>query len=221
MGGKMDYKYLIDLLDQKNYKIQTKKRKSHIIYQGSEQSHTYVLKEGIVKTSILQRDGRKFNLSYLKGPDIVSILKDEYSDTTDSPLSIRVESETASYYPVPRVEFWDIINENPKLQDFIKDYYRRNLNMAILRQRMMLMNGKIGAVSSFLYYMAREFGVEAQGGALIDLVITNDDLAAFCGISTPNSVNRILHKLKEEGIIQMEGKKILVRDQGYFKQYLI
>ncbi len=36
------------------------------MYYGLEQQDTYVLKEGIVKTSIILRDGREFNISYIK-----------------------------------------------------------------------------------------------------------------------------------------------------------
>ena len=52
------------------------------MYYGLEQQDTYVLKEGIVKTSIILRDGREFNISYIKGPDIISLLKDEVSQYT-------------------------------------------------------------------------------------------------------------------------------------------
>ena len=46
------------------------------MYYGLEQQDTYVLKEGIVKTSIILRDGREFNISYIKGPDIISLLNE-------------------------------------------------------------------------------------------------------------------------------------------------
>jgi CRP-like cAMP-binding protein len=54
------------------------------MYYGLEQQDTYVLKEGIVKTSIILRDGREFNISYIKGPDIISLLKDEVSQYTSA-----------------------------------------------------------------------------------------------------------------------------------------
>ncbi len=33
-----------------------------------------ILKEGVVKTSVIMRDGREFNFSYLKATDIVSFV---------------------------------------------------------------------------------------------------------------------------------------------------
>ena len=45
-----------------------KKRHTYLTYYGLEQQDTYVLKEGVIKTSIILRDGREFNISYIKAP---------------------------------------------------------------------------------------------------------------------------------------------------------
>lgn len=44
---------------------------------GHDQADIYILKDGIVKTSIILSDGREFNIMYLKGFDVLSLLKDE------------------------------------------------------------------------------------------------------------------------------------------------
>ena len=50
-----------------------------------------------MKTSIILRDGREFNISYLKAPNIISLLKDEVSQYTSAPFNVRVESESAVF----------------------------------------------------------------------------------------------------------------------------
>ncbi len=92
-----------------------------------EDSHTYILKEGTVKASVISNDGREFNLRYIKDLEIVSLLKDEYSQFIDSPYNIRVESEYAEFYRINRVRFWQNINQDPKLQHYVKEYYRYRL----------------------------------------------------------------------------------------------
>lgn len=59
-----------------------------------------------------------------------------------------------------------------------------------------------------------------RDGILIDLKITNDDIAGFCGISTRNSVNRILRGLRKEHVVRTVYNKILVLDVEYLKQYV-
>ena len=82
------------------------------------------------------------------------------------------------------------------------------------------MNGKNGAVCAFIYQLISLFGREVNNGILIDFQVTNDDIAGFCGISTRNSVSRILCELKKEGVIKIVNQKILILDIDYLKQYV-
>lgn len=216
----MNNSYLLSFLSQRNIPTITRKRHTYLTYHGLEQQYTYILKEGVVKTSIILKDGREFSIAYLKGPNIISLLRDEISSYTSAPFNVRVETEEATFYLIPRVEFWNYINNDRKLQDYVKEYYRLNLAEAIQRQQLMSMNGRTGAVCAFLYTLVHQFGKEYKNGWLIDFPVTNEDIAGFCGISTRNSVNRILHNLKEQGIIDIQNQKILVMDMLYMQQYV-
>ena len=183
----MGHEYLLEFLEKKDIPTVHKARHAYLTYYGFEQQSTYVLKEGVVKTSIILRDGREFNISYLKAPNIISLLKDEVSQYTSAPFNA---------------------------------YYREELSQAIYRQQLMTMNGKTGAVCAFLYLQIEPFGKKMKEGILIDFQITNDDIAGFCGISTRNSVNRILRGLRENGVISVENQKILIKDKEYLEQYM-
>ena len=61
---------------------------------------------------------------------------------------------------------------------------------------------------------------KVKKGILIDFQVTNDDIAGFCGISTRNSVNRILRGLREQNVISMVYQKILILDVDYLKQFV-
>ena len=130
----MGSNYLIKFLEEKDVPTVTKKRHTYLTYYGLEQQDTYVLKEGVIKTSIILRDGREFNISYIKGPDIISLLKDEVSQYTSAPFNVRIESDTAVFYRIPRVLFWEYVNQDTNLQDYVNSYYRNKLSEAILRQ---------------------------------------------------------------------------------------
>lgn len=107
-----------------------------------------------------------------------------------------------------------------ELVEYVNTYYRKKLSETISRQELMTMNGKNGAVCAFIYYLVTIFGKEARDGILIDLKITNDDIAGFCGISTRHSVNRILRGLREEHVIRTLYNKIMVLDVEYLKQFV-
>ena len=99
--------------------------------------------------------------------------------------------------------FWSYVNQDQKLQDYVNAYYREKLTEAIFRQQLMMMNGKTGAICSFLYQLIHLFGRKVEAGILIDFQITNDDIAGFCGISTRNSVSRILCELKRKASLRL------------------
>lgn len=173
-----------------------------------------------MKVSVLMRDGREFNIAYLKGFDILSMFKDAVVDCKFSSLMIRVESDEASFYCVSKELFNQLLNEHTELVEYVNTYYRKKLSETISRQELMTMNGKNGAVCAFIYYLVTMFGKEARDGILIDLKITNDDIAGFCGISTRHSVNRILRGLREENVIRTLYNKIMVLDVEYLKQFV-
>lgn len=194
-------------------------RKRRHTFLKMDDENVYILKEGVVKVSVLMRDGREFNIAYLKGFDILSMFKDAVVDCKFSSLMIRVESEEASFCLVSREDFSRAVKRDEKLKEYVEAYYRENLQRALYRQKCMTMNGKSGAIYAFLYNLISLFGKENEEGILIDMQVTNDDIAGFCGISTRNSVNRILRGLREENVIRIVDNKILILNADYLKPY--
>ena len=212
-------KYLIDFLEKENTPIIKKKKHMYLAYRGLEQAYTYVLIDGVVKTSIIMKDGREFNLEYVTPVDIVSLVRDEVSNYTSAPFNVRIESDEATFYRIPRIKFWEYVRDDKHLQDYIREYYRNKLSETIESLQYMTMNGKKGAVCSFLYKLMNQFGVEVEDGILIDFNVTNEDIAGFCGISTRNSVNRIIHDLKEEGVVEIHNQKLTILGKAYLEEF--
>ena len=148
---KLDNTALTNYLEQKKFPIVSKEYKKYLLYEGIQDHHVYILKSGVIKTSVVSRDGREFNLEYINELEVVSLLKDEYSQFIDAPFNIRIESEKAELYQIDRVEFWKDINQNRELQIYVKNYYRERLMKSMKRTQQMLMNGKFGAVCSQIY----------------------------------------------------------------------
>lgn len=212
--------FVLDFFEGKNLTTIEKKKHSYLMIDGHDQDDIYILKDGIVKTSIILNDGREFNIMYLKGFDVLSLLKDEIKKVTSTSFHIRIESDTAVFYRVNRKLFSKFLSENKELRDYMDAYFRKKLSEAIYRQQLMTTNGKYGAVCAFIYHLIPLFGRKTKKGIFIDLQITNDDIAGFCGVSTRNSVNRILRGLRQQGVITMAYHKILVLDVNYLKKFI-
>ena len=202
--------YLLQHLQQWGYTVDERPHHAYLAYCGLDQMFTYVLAKGIVKTSIILKNGKEFNIAYLKGPSIISLLRDEFSTFTSAPFNIRVESDRAFFYKVPRVEFWENLNRDPGLQQYVKDYYRARWNESIRNQQLLAMNSKRGVICGFFLNLAEQFGHPVEGGTLIEIVVPYEDIAGFCGISTRNSVNRIISDLRKDGLISIQERHVLI-----------
>ncbi|KRL05893.1 Crp/Fnr family transcriptional regulator [Liquorilactobacillus oeni] len=199
-----DIDYLVHFLKSKQILTITKKYHTYLTFHGLKAASVFILKEGIIKTSVILQDGREFNISYINQPDVISLLHDEALQYDEQPFNVRIESETAAFYQINRVKFWQYVNANPQLQNYVKQYYRHRLSENFSRLQRLTMNGKLGALANFLRDIALKFGRKLPNSSkiLIDFYVTNEDIAGFCGIANHTSVSRMMRKLKDEGIIE-------------------
>ncbi|BAV02515.1 Crp/Fnr family transcriptional regulator [Lactococcus formosensis] len=212
--------YLLRLLEEKEVNVVTQRRHSYVMYQGIESDYVYILKEGVAKISNIMRDGREFNIAYVTEPDFVSLLEEKQETGISALFNVRVESEEASFYRVQRQEFWKWVMSDLTLFRIVDDFYQRRLTMNLELLQKMTINGKKGAVCACINSLINEFGIKKRNGILIDFPVTNEDIAGFCGISTRNSVNRIIRDLKTEEIIDIIDNRIMVYNSEYFEDYI-
>ena len=134
---------------------------------------------------------------------------------------MRVESEEAELYKIVRDQFWADVNRDRLLQDYVKEYYRRNLMDTMKKMQQMLMNGKFGAVCTQINELYETFGIKTTDGVLIDFEVTNEEIARFCGITSASSVNRMMQKLRESGALKSVDRKLLVTDIDFIRENII
>lgn len=90
----MNCDYVLQYLEKTEVPIVSKKNHD-IIMCGLEKM--IFLKEGVVKVSSILEDGREYNITYAKGPDLLSLMCDTLREDVAYRIRIRVESEEASF----------------------------------------------------------------------------------------------------------------------------
>ncbi|MDN3015102.1 Crp/Fnr family transcriptional regulator [Paenibacillus sp. BSR1-1] len=189
-------------------------RDSFLFQEGMVAEELYVIISGKIQISKITSDGRELSLRICGENDICG----ELTLFTDSPkylLSAKVleEGEIAA---IKKDVIESEIFQNSKLAfEFMKwmsDHFRKTQT----KFRDLVLNGKRGALFSTLIRMTNSYGVEKGNGILIDLPLTNQELANFCGTSR-ESTNRILSDLKKENIISVKKGKITILDLQYLK----
>ena len=76
-----------------------------------------------------------------------------------------------------------------------------------------------GRVAKKLLELAAAHGVQRPEGTLLDLPLTQEELANMVGV-TRESVNRQLSTLRRLGVIAREGRRFLIRDGEALRRYM-
>ena len=189
-------------------------RDCFLFQEGMKAEELYIIASGKVQISKITSDGRELSLRICGENDICG----ELTLFTDNPrylLSAKVLEE-GDVYAIKKDVIETEIFQNSKLAfEFMKwmsDHFRKTQT----KFRDLVLNGKRGALLSTLIRMTNSYGVHKENEILIDLPLTNQELANFCGTSR-ESTNRILSDLKRDHIISMKKGKISILDLQYLK----
>lgn len=80
-----------------------------------------------------------------------------------------------------------------------------------------------GLDQEYVYVLVSGVVKTCEGGSLITLDMTNEDIAQLCGISSRSSVNRILRGFREKGIVSMRerGTRIVINEKERLERYVM
>jgi len=206
----IEIKELLNFADRTIYA----KKGTYLFQEGMEAEELYLILSGKVQISKVTKDGRELALRICGQNDICG----ELTLFTESPryLLSALLLEDAEIVAIKKEIIEKEIFQNPSLAfEFMKwmsDHFRKTQT----KFRDLVLNGKKGALFSTLIRMTNSYGVKQSDGILIDLPLTNQELANFCGTSR-ESTNRILNDLKREEVISTKKGKIIIHDLDFLK----
>lgn len=189
-------------------------RGTYLHQEGMDAEEVYIILSGKVQISKVTSDGRELSLRICGANDICG----ELTLFTENPkylLSAKVIEEGEVAAIRKDVLEREIFKDSTLAFEFMKwmsDHFRKTQT----KFRDLVLNGKRGALFSTLIRMSNSYGVQQKEGILIDLPLTNQELANFCGTSR-ESTNRILSELKRDKIISVKRGKISILNLQYLK----
>ncbi|RSK27931.1 Crp/Fnr family transcriptional regulator [Bacillus sp. HMF5848] len=204
---------LKELLQSASVKIPIKKG-TFLFQEGEKAADIFLLESGRVQISKMNADGRELTLRICSKDDLVGELT-LFSDEATYLLNAKVlEAGEASVIKKSQLE--QKLMENGKLAfEFMKwmsDHFRKTQT----KFRDLVLNGKKGALYSTLIRLTNTYGVKTENGILIDIPLTNQELANFCATSREGT-NRMLSDLRKQGVISIDKLKITIHDLEYLK----
>jgi CRP/FNR family cyclic AMP-dependent transcriptional regulator len=188
----------------------TEVRRRQVIYLPGDPGHSvYFVNGGRVKISKVTRDGKELTLAY-RGPgevfgEIVLVdggPREEMAEAVDNALLT----------VIPRADFEQLV-ERERTVAFrltkVLAQRRREVEAKIEHLVFKDVNAKLAGL---LLRLAGEYGVDDSRGTLVTLKITHQEMANLIG-STRETVSLTLSQFKRRGLIQADGRKVIVADR--------
>ncbi|WP_251551592.1 Crp/Fnr family transcriptional regulator [Neobacillus muris] len=189
----------------------------YLFQEGQNAGEMFLILSGKVQISKLSPEGRELSLRICSENEICG----ELTLFTQSPKyllsALMLEDGEIAVVKKEMIEK-KLFQDSALAFEFIK-WLSDHLRKTQMKFRDLILYGKKGALYSTLIRMTNSYGVNRNDGILINLPLTNQELANFCG-TTRESINHLLKELKEEGIISIEKKKITVHDLPFLKQQI-
>ena len=203
-----------ELLKAADRKIKLNKG-DYLFNEGQPAKEMFVLLTGKVQVSKMNAEGRELNLRLCRSNDIVGELTLFTVDPRYLFNARAIEAVEVAAINIQNLERI-LFNNSQLTYEFMKwmnDHFRKTMT----KFRDLVLNGKKGALYSTLIRLCNSYGIMREDGIIIDVPLTNQELANYCGTAR-ESVSRMLSDLRDEGIITIVRKKIIVHDIQFLKQ---
>ena len=184
-------------------------RRGDIIMQKEEPGHAlFIVERGAVRIYVPSSQGNDLILAVLGPGDFFGDLS--LLDGRPRSASASVAMET-TLLMLERADFIALLTNRPAAAMAVLEAVAGRLRETDEMASDLAFLDVAGRLSKRLLDLAAAHGVERGGGVLIDLAVTQEDLANMIGV-TRESVNRNLSEFQALGLISKHGRRIIVRD---------
>ncbi|MFW6386471.1 MAG: Crp/Fnr family transcriptional regulator [Bacillota bacterium] len=203
-------------LDEKNIKLICQRAYERqygtgeiIFFEEDEVRKVYLLASGRVKLSMLSPEGKEKVLTILQAGDIFG----EVSVFAEDPQPMTAEvMEEARLLVLDWKELEEIIGQDPSIAIKIIDALSRKTRLLTTQIRELVFQDAAGRLASLLLRFLDDFGRDVNGGEIIDIVLTHQEIANLIGTSRV-TVTKLMNRFMEKGIIKKYKRKFVVTDR--------
>jgi len=187
------------------------KKGENLMTEGNSINGLYCIKEGKCKLTKLNTNGKEQIIKFVKSGDILghrSILSDE-------PVGLNVTAlEDVHVCFIPKGDILESIKNNNQFSLSLMKNISQQLNEANNSISQMAQKPVKDRLAEILLELEDIFGTDNEG--CIDVVLTREEIANTIGTATESAI-RLLSNLKKDGVIDLIGKKIKIKDKNTLK----
>lgn len=179
-------------------------RGEHVFFEGDDGDGLYVVASGKVKIYKMSPAGKE-QILHIFGPGETF---GEVPVFHGRPFPASAECLGACRVLFfPRRKFVDLLHNNPSIALNMLAFLSMRLRRFTVQIENLSLKEVPSRLAGYLLYLQEEQG----GGEWVTLEISKGQLASLLG-TIPETLSRIFAKMTEEGLIEVDGRKILIRD---------
>lgn len=205
----------LNKLFEKVHRIKSIDKGRFLFEEGNTADELYIIQTGKFQISKMVPDGRELTIRMCSAGELVGELS-LFSQASQHILNARAsESGTVAVIQKDKLEA-EIEKDSGLALELVK-WLSLQHRKSQTRFRDLVLHGKKGALYSTLIRMVNSYGVKTEDGLKIDVSLTNQELANFCGTSR-EVVNRLLSDLRKSNIISIDKGFITVHALNRLKR---
>lgn len=185
-----------------------------VFFENDEGDSLFMILEGRIKVTILGDDGREIILSVLSPGDFfgdMALLDNEPRSAT------AIAMEDSELLSLHRADFQNVVVENTRITLALVRALSARLRRANHQISTLALLDVYGRVARLILDMARDEGKRLKDGRIAFRRATHQEIANRIG-TTRETVTRMLKDLERQGLIQVDGKEIVLQ-QGFERSF--
>lgn len=179
-------------------------RGEHVFFEGDDGNGLYVIAVGRVKIYKMSPGGKEQILHIFGAGEIIGEVPVFHG--RPFPASAECLGKCTLLF-FPRQKFVDLVHKNPSIAMHMLAFLSERLRRFTVQIENLSLKEVPSRLAGYLLYL-----LEEQGGQdFVELEISKGQLASLLG-TIPETLSRIFSKMTEEGLIEVEGRRITIKD---------
>jgi CRP-like cAMP-binding protein len=188
-----------------------------IFHKGSPGDTMYIIESGMVRIFILSESGQELSVRVYGTGEVFG----ELSMLDGLPRSAgAIVMEETQVFTLQREDFLELLDAYPRLAKGVVATLSARVRYTTQYAECLAFLDVDGRVAKRLLELADQRSVQTPEGTEISLQLTQSDLASLVG-ATREIVNKVLGAFRRQGLIEMDGQRIVVRDRRGLKRRIV
>jgi len=176
----------------------------NIFFEGDEGNGFYLIASGKIKIYKMSPAGKEHILHIFGPGEPIGEVPVFHGHPFPASAECLVKSKVLFF---PRDKFFELVNRNPSIAVSMLAVLSMRLRQFTSQIENLSLKEVPARLAGYLLYLQEEQG----GRQVVELEISKGQLASLLG-TIPETLSRIFAKMSEEGLIEVEGRRIKIKD---------